>query len=72
MTVVFPTSSMGDERQFHLKFDASKGQAVDDYLEYRRSDIIFLLLSMHPRTLCAWEKYLHNQIQTRLNSADNR
>ncbi|WAR03460.1 F221A-like protein [Mya arenaria] len=25
---------MGD--QYHLKFDASKGQAVDEYLEYRR------------------------------------
>lgn len=27
---------MADDRQYHLKFDASKGQAVDDYLEYRR------------------------------------
>ncbi|XP_045175379.1 protein FAM221A-like isoform X1 [Mercenaria mercenaria] len=27
---------MADDRQYHLKFDASKGQAVDDYLEYKR------------------------------------
>ena len=26
---------MGD-RQYHLKFDADKGRAVDEYLEYRR------------------------------------
>ena len=30
----FP-QNMGD-RQYHLKFDADKGRAVDEYLEYRR------------------------------------
>ena len=34
-----------DDRQYHLKFDSSKGAAVDDYLEYRRFDILIIFIN---------------------------
>ena len=47
-----------DDRQYHLKFDSSKGAAVDDYLEYRRFDILIILLIRSKRRTHAFKNDL--------------
>ena len=50
-----------DDRQYHLKFDSSKGAAVDDYLEYRRFDILVFFLLISSRKTHTFKKNVLKQ-----------